>query len=70
MGILWGYPQDFLCLTGPDPTGQSADFVGDPAGTRGLCPVVSGLISSHLLFFKSSCQTQLCTRSIHIHTPV
>ena len=27
-----------------------------------------GLISSHLLFFKNSCQTQLCTKFIHIHT--
>jgi len=36
-------------LTGPDSTGQSADFVGDPVGTRGLCPAGSGLISSFIL---------------------
>jgi len=27
---------------------------------------LSGLISAHLLFFKNSCQTQLCTKFIHI----
>jgi len=30
-------------------------------------PEYSLISSSHLLFFKNSCQTQLCTKFIHIH---